>query len=620
MRIATTILATVLLTSLMIPGSVFAHFPHTQTECSTTEELGSREKCLLEQRESGKEMKFLDIYFSEGVDVGGNNADPNETPIKMEVEPGDGNTILVAVMANSGPFELTGIKGWLSLPLGFNAAARPPGEPAFDTFDLGILPGAVFVFEFPVVVTKDTRIGMYNAFLHVEWFNARNIGLNWRDFDVEFLLPGKSVLDAVAVSSTLLPSTRNEALIEIINHGSAPASGVIVSVNPTETATAIETEAQGERINQIINLGNKVFNIGVIEPYSKAVIDPILYVNPALADTRQNMQFSIIYFDTYGVKRGAETVINFLVAGGTTETIDFKVTTDKQIIPTVTRTPLTVTLQNIGNETAKSVEVTINTPLTATVALNQEVPDASRSPVSIVGGDGYNRINEIKPGESADVEVIIFASQEAVNTAFQLPVTMLYLDESGGMKRIQRMVSVYVQGTISLRIMDLGITYIGKEPNLSGFLLNEGTNMALFTTVKLVENGMIKQTGAPQYLGDLTANSLLPFSIPVKLVEEKNEGTYPVAVKITYKDDLRNSFEEQIDGKVSYTQPVIERSNQDSPIINSVTGVLAGVGVAGVVGFYFVRKKRKNNIAKGKKGGSTLDEEDDMDFLGGTKQ
>ncbi len=106
----------------------------------------------------------------------------------------------------------------------------------------------------------------------------------------------------------------------------------------------------------------------------------------------------------------------------------------------------------------------------------------------------------------------------------------------------------------------------------------------------------------------------------MKLVEENNEGTYPVAVQITYKDDLRNSFEEQIDGKVSYTQPVVERSNQDSPIINSVTGVLAGVGVAGVVGFYFVRKKRKNNIAKGKKGGSTLDEEDDMDFLGGTKQ
>ncbi|MFQ5940113.1 MAG: COG1361 S-layer family protein [Nitrososphaerales archaeon] len=625
MRIFPLIVVMVLSTSLMIPGIAFAHYPHIEDECSTTEELGSREECLIEQRESGKDVKFLDIYFSKDVLVGGNSADPNEIPNKIEVEPGDGTAILAAVMANSGPFELTGLRGWLSLPVGFNAAGRAAGEPAFDTYDLGIQPGATFVFEFPVQVTENTRVGMYNATLHVEFFEARNIGMNWRDFKVEFLLPGKSVLDAVAVSSLLQPSTKNTALIEIINDGSASASGVIVSLNPTEAAATIETETQAERLNQIINLGKKVFNIGEIKPHSKTVIDPILYVNPALEDTRQNLQFSITYFDAYGERRSATTVINFLVAGSTTESIDFQVTTDKPIIQTITEIPFTVKLENIGKETAQSVEVTVNTPLTATVALNQEVPEASRSPISIIGGDGYTRANEIAPGESFDVLVTLFASEEAVNTAFQLPVTISYLDSEGGLKRIQRQISVYVQGTISLRIYDVGMTYIGNEPNLSGFLLNEGTNMALFTTVELVSgDNKIKQSGNPQYLGDLTANSPLPFNIPVKF-EGNSEDSYPVKIKITYKDDLRKPYEEVIDSKVLYTPPVIESKDQRLPSISSTLGVMAGLGAAGVAGYYLVSKKRHKRGSSAKEGQSTInsadaDNDDDIDFLSDSKQ
>ncbi len=593
------LLALLIGTTLLAPGVAFAHYPHTE-ECPTTEQMGSIPECLQEQRQAGKEVKFVDMYFSEGVDVGGNtNA---EVPSKIEVAPGDGTTILVAVMANSGAFELTGLKGWLSMPVGFKAAGKPTGEAAFDTYDLGIAPGAVFVFEFPVEVGSNTQVGTYNAILHVEYFKARDIGMDVRDFEVEFLLPGKSVLDARAVTPVLLPSSNNDARIEIVNDGSAPASGVIASVDVSKVGEI-----------SVVNIGKKVFNIGVIKPHSKAVINPALYVNPALADTRQNVIIDLSYFDAYGEKKTATIPVNFVVAGSTAESIDFEVITDKPVIHTITETPFTVTLRNTGKVAAGSVEVTVNTPLTATVALEQEVPEASRSPLSIVGGDGYRRIDKIAPGESADVQVKLFASEDAVNTSFQLPVTISYMDELGGMKSIQRQVSVYVQGTIGLRVYDFGITYIANEPNLSGFLLNEGTNKALFTTVELVDNqDMLKPTKGPQYLGDLTANSPLPFNIPVRFAEGIVPGAYPVTVKVLYSDDLRVPFEVEIDGTVQYTPPVTVKK-ESSIDLYYILGILAGVGIGGgTAGYYLVQRRKKSSLLAKRAGPG---DDSDLDFL-----
>ncbi|MFQ5969311.1 MAG: COG1361 S-layer family protein [Nitrososphaerales archaeon] len=620
MKISSVILAVILFGSVITPTMVFAHYPHIEDECAQTEELGSREKCLLDKRESGKEVKFVDIFFSEHLNNVGGNAD-NTIPTKMEVEPGDGTTILVAVLANSGPYELTGLKGWLSLPVGFEAAGRAAGEPAFDSYDLGIPPGAVFVFEFPVDVKENTRVGMYKAILHIEYYKARDIGQNFRNFEVEFLLPGKSVLDARPVNSVLLPSSNNNPLIEIVNDGSAAASGLIASVGPSgEAAAVIETESQASQVNQLVNIGKKVFNVGVIEPHSKVVIDPILYVNPALGDTRQVLVVDIRYFDAYGQVRTVGLPVNFLVAGTATESIDFNVTTDKHVIHTITNTSFTVTLHNTGVETARSVEVTVNTPLTATVALEQQVPEASQSPISIIGGDGYMRISEIKPDQSADVEVTLFASEEAVNTAFQLPVTISYLDTSGGMKHIQRQVSVYVQGTIGLRVYDLGTTYIGNEPNLSGYILNEGTNLALFTTVELLDGqDSIKPAAGSQYLGDLTANSPLPFNIPIRFKPGISAGNYPVTLMISFKDDLRVPFEVKIDGEISY-EPIVEVKRDSYPSYAMIATAAVIAGVLGI-GVYSLRKKKiKLPIwAKKKKDDSSKDD-DDIDFLSENKQ
>jgi hypothetical protein len=107
-----------------------------------------------------------------------------------------------------------------------------------------------------------------------------------------------------------------------------------------------------------------------------------------------------------------------------------------------------------------------------------------------------------------------------------------------------------VAGEIAIRIYDLAINYIGETPNLVGNLLNEGSTEALFTTIELVqstgENGGTRQLSSglpPQYIGDLSENSPLPFSIPLNLPRNAEPGSYPVILKVTYKDDLRDAHE-----------------------------------------------------------------------------
>jgi hypothetical protein len=145
-------------------------------------------------------------------------------------------------------------------------------------------------------------------------------------------------------------------------------------------------------------------------------------------------------------------------------------------------------------------------------------------------------------------------------------------------------------------------------------------------------------TYTPQYLGDLEDNSPLPFSIPLAIgINDDNAsgsssslaaGDYPVSLKITYSDELRNPQEVILNTTVSYSPPqeVEAAPNQgflgigsssstatDSSTSNNfvppLVFIFLAIGAAAVV-IIMVRKRRSRTKKISRLMGSQEDNDD----------
>ena len=79
----------------------------------------------------------------------------------------------------------------------------------------------------------------------------------------------------------------------------------------------------------------------------------------------------------------------------------------------------------------------------------------------------------------------------------------------------------------------------------------------------------------PSYLGDLDANSPLPFSIPLELENNSSPGQYPISLRITYSDDLRVNHALIINSSVDVTKPR-QRSGDNGNQNQGFLGILIG--------------------------------------------
>jgi hypothetical protein len=180
-----------------------------------------------------------------------------------------------------------------------------------------------------------------------------------------------------------------------------------------------------------------------------------------------------------------------------------------------------------------------------------------------------------------------------------------------------------VAGDIQLQVYNLGINYNGNNPVLVGSVLNEGNTPAQFVNVKMLQQGESQsQQASVQYLGNIARNSSKLINIPLhdvpilssqgqnNISTYKNEapsltrialnssamksfatgvennttsGIYPVSLKITYYDDLKNSHDLIIDSPVQINpvQPE-ETSNQGNGLFAILIAaiIIIAIGIA----------------------------------------
>ncbi|MEX0657060.1 MAG: hypothetical protein WD154_05900 [Nitrosopumilaceae archaeon] len=245
------------------------------------------------------DVKFLDAYFG-------------TEDVKMEVEPGDKNVPFTVILANVGTQDISGIRGQLSMPIGFTSAAGA-GSLIYADTDSNALAGKNFALTFFVNVGQDAQIRQYPATIKVDFSRLRESGTRNSFFDFDFKVTGFSLLNMRAIDPFLVSLKNNKVVVELSNAGTAPLSGVEVILQ--NTASTISATSQS-----ISNVENVVFDqnnwkVGNIESKSSKLITFNVYVPDNLKNAVLHAPMDITFFDAHGERKTVSRSVDFYVSG-----------------------------------------------------------------------------------------------------------------------------------------------------------------------------------------------------------------------------------------------------------------------------------------------------------------
>ena len=245
------------------------------------------------------DVKFLDAYFG-------------TLNQKIEVEAGDGNVPFTVVLANVGTQDITGIKGQLSLPLGFSASDGP-GSIIHADSDSNSLAGENFHLTFFVNLDQNVNIQQYPGTVKVDYSRLRESGVRTAFADFNFKVTGDSLINVKALDPFLTSLKSNNVVIEISNDGTAPISGVDIVATNTQTELA-STSSSTTNVENVVILESN-WDVGNIDPKSTRELTATVYVPQALKGDTLRIPLSISYFNAHGDSHVVSKIVDFYIKG-----------------------------------------------------------------------------------------------------------------------------------------------------------------------------------------------------------------------------------------------------------------------------------------------------------------
>ena len=276
--------------------------------------------------------------------------------------------------------------------------------------------------------------------------------------------------------------------------------------------------------------------------------------------------------------------------------------------------------------------------------------------VKILGSSTWN-LPTIYSGSAQQLTTQVYAPTSLLDNPVAFTVTVQYTQNGHQVKTASFDLGAIVVGDIQLKVNNLAIRYMGSNPVLVGSVLNEGNTPAQFANVEMLQQGQNQsQSHTPlsstsnnklttilipsssQYLGNIATNSSKQFNIPLQAMHvpisksqqqndissDKNEetvpspirialnsstmksfglenntapGIYPVSLKITYYDDLKNSHDVIIDSPV-LIKPIQTdgTSNQGNGLFAIlIVAIIIAIGIAAILVRKWPRFERNEN-------------------------
>ena len=580
--------------------------------------------------DTDKAPAFLDAYWTNYLSSASSTTNNNNS-VKKEVGPGDGASTLAVVLVNRGRSDITGVTGYLTLPsIGFKPIPgknNGTSQSVASAYSI-VKAGGTFVLYFDMNVLKQAKVGAYSTSLSLKYTKINQIGQLMTTNTLPFRLTGKVILDAISENSELTPSTQNQLKILIYNIGSANAAGAVVMVtgitsgssltssNTQSTSSSSSNTSSGNTStsttnspssssssfspssssNPAANIGATTFHIGTIPANGSAEINPVVYPTASSGETVQNLNLQISYGDAYGNQQISNVPVGLVILPNPPQSVVNATANNGNalIVPAGKIQDIDFTVANSDNKK----------PIT-----NVVISLASQSGSMKILGDSRWTFQSMLPQSKLNLSTKVFASSDLIGKPALFTLTVDYVS-AGQSKTDSLNIGTYVSGNIKIRAYDVGINFIGGTPNLIGNLLNEGNTVGLFTTVDFVKpisgKSFIQITPPSQYLGDLSVDSPLPFSMPLnidnKTMTTIQPGIYPITLKITYSDDLKIAHVLLVNSSVNF-----EPKHAPSSSGGGSSGGLIGFGtassnviviiaaIAAVIIFVLVRRRRSKS-------------------------
>jgi hypothetical protein len=576
---------------------------------------------------------FLEAYWTEDLFSTSTSTANNS---KKEIGPGEGTSTLAIVFVNRGRSDITGVTGYLTLPPGFRAIEGENNvtspNVAVASYDSIVKAGDTFTMHFTMDVLPQAKVGPYTGDLRLSYSKILEVGQISASMMIPFRLTGKVILDTTLLSQNLTAGYPNPLRILITNDGTANATGAIVTVvGVSGGTTAANSTSNSNSVNgsSTTTINSESFNIGTIPAGSSASIAPIIYPDYSSGGTIQTLDLEIAYNSAYGIRTDSEYSIGMIIAPNPPESV-------LSINPGIISATYS-DQENIANDNVNKAEEEIDeNPIKLTAGrienLRLSITNNGSLPLtdivfSLLSGtnsvkileDSRWRVDYMAPHSNFPISTTVYAADEVINTPTEFTINAEYI-ERGQSKTDTLNIGAYVDGQIRIRTYDLDINYVGGTPNLVGNLLNEGNTVALFTTIELfnpagntdssqsnMTKSLVTGLSQQQYLGDLSENSPLPFSIPLDLDSELPAGNYPINLNVTYSDNLRMVHELLLNDTVVYEgQQSSAANNNDSnsasfTFLNGFLGILPMVIViviAIIVVLFLIRRRTKKREEK----------------------
>ena len=527
------------------------------------------------------DVKFLDAYFG-------------TAEKKLEVSAGDRNVPLTVVFANVGTQDITGIRGQLSVPLGFSPAAGSGALVVADS-DANSLAGSNFALTFFVSVGPDAGVGTYPASARVDYSRVRESGERSAAFEFTFRVTGDSSINMRAPDPFVDSLRTDRVTVEITNDGTAPASGVEIELLNDGAASAGAAQAATMSGSDDVLFQGSYWDIGNLGPGESKHIELGVYAPASLRGETFRAPMRVTYLDSHGETAAVSRDVDFYVREVIDATGDsvINMRAPDPFVDSLRTNAVTVEIANDGTAPAVGVDIELlNAPGSAAAAgAGGSATNVENVVIQRTNWD----IGDLGPGETRTIGFDVYVPASLRGETFRAPMQMTYMNSHGDRAEVVRVVDFFVRGLVDASVYNVGVIELSGRQTVIGEIINEGNEDALFGFVTVSPRAGSNIAETTQFIDEIETDSPVPFNVPVEFDGGPRYGDHDVTITVRYKDSLRVEHFVVHNATVTIEEPPAEPSGplDSEGGLSAAAALAAAAAVAAAAAALAVRRRRR---------------------------